>query len=184
MYKINASRDYSAAIGTAVIAIGPLFIAIFLVYTWWISPSPELEVPWFQGVALIPLLGFVVAPILLFIEARKKSKRFKRLEQKGHLYKDQKYTLEYVDVDENPEEVSQDSEMKNFVVRLALNGAELKLIGRQVSGREELTKDTVDVLIDPDDPKNYFIDFNIEPVANQASPAVDVNNDGTPPPIA
>lgn len=108
--------------------------------------------------SFIPLI-FVIIGIVMMLKVRKKINRIKYLSQNGTLIKNLPYTLENTNISVNGRN------LQAIAVNYTLpNGTTVHLVGEarydyKTSDEDQL----VDLLIDLNDPTNYFIDFNIDP---------------------
>lgn len=107
-------------------------------------------------ICLFPLI-FVFLGIFQISKVNKKIKRMKHLAMHGTLIKNLPYTMERTNVNVNG----------NNLLAIAVNytlpsGSVIHLVGDPRYDRQQADSDgLVDLLIDPNDPNNYYIDFNI-----------------------
>jgi len=106
---------------------------------------------------LIPLI-FIVVGIVLMSKVRKKIKKMKFLAENGQLVKNLNYTMEPTNITVNG------AQLYAIAIDYTLpSGSTIHLVGdprydRRVSDADGF----VDLLIDPNDLNNYYIDFNID----------------------
>ena len=130
---------------------------------------------WIIAFMFIPILFIVIA----VINMRKVSKRvalIKKLNQKGKLVKNLPYYLEDTNTTINGVPVQRP------VVKYTLpSGSTITLRGDPRHGRKSFDKDgLIDLIIDEDNPENYFIDFEIDRLSgNLPTDYYDNSNSGS-----
>ena len=107
-------------------------------------------------VLLIPIL-FVGAGLFNFIKGIMRIKKIKYLAKYGTLFKGLNYELQYTGMVINNKQIL--APVVNFTLP---NGSTIKLVGDARHDGKMYDQDgLVDLLIDLNDPKNYYIDFEI-----------------------
>jgi hypothetical protein len=178
MYKVDTKPLYKPFWFTLIFGIVGLLLLIFILYAMLTtgkitsdSPSisdpvsntyesPETNTTFVTPLILIGIpLIFIAVPVIALIVARRKIAKIKILCQHGQLIKNLPYTLEDSNTTVN------NNRLQRIVVKYTPpNGIEITLKGDPRWDRKTSDADgKVDLLIDPNDPKNYYIDFNIEP---------------------
>ena len=111
--------------------------------------------------ALILPGAFIIAGSKGTYDAWKHIHMVKKLSYTGKLIKNVPYFLVPADVND-----SQGNEISSPVAKIVLNGKTLNLKGDPRFDHKESDKDQlVDILIDEENPQNYFIDFEINRIS-------------------
>lgn len=107
-------------------------------------------------ICLFPLI-FVFVGIFQILKVNKKIKHIKHLAKYGTLIKNLPYTMEGTNISVNG------NKLLAIAVDYTLpSGSVIHLVGDPRYDRQQADSDgLVDLLIDPSDPNNYYIDFNI-----------------------
>ena len=107
-------------------------------------------------IMLLPLL-FILVGGNFILNVRKKIKKMKNLAVNGQLIKDLKYTMEPANI------IINEQELYAIAVDYSLpSGSTIHLVGDPRFDAKQADNDgLVDLLIDPNDPNIYYIDFNI-----------------------
>ena len=108
-------------------------------------------------------LAFLGGGLKLLISGIKETKRLKKLSQKGMLVKNMPYELVSIGFIKKKNEPKKEILRKIKVVFKNSDGVEIPLISDDKNNVEETAKndDTADLLIDPNDYSNFYIDFEI-----------------------
>ena len=159
MFKINRKRLKSELIGSFMVII--LFAIPFFLGGLLMLKVEGAKI----GDMLFMMFGFWLFAIIFLIDGIRgikrygtEMKRFDYLEQHGRLVKDLKYSLILFESRKNRHyKMSVDYELES--------GSCVSLVDkRSFLKSESKGRDTVDLIIDPNDINNYYIGFDIEEV--------------------
>lgn len=159
MYDINLKNVRKGRSFFYSFFFAGMFFLVIIIYATFFSNSNDSTSP-----DILSLSLFVIIPIICIyistyniLKINKRIKLIKELNQKGKLIKGLKYHLEDTGMSVN------DVHIKKPVVYYTLpNGVTLTLYGDPRHDRKEMDSDgLVDLVIDENNPENYFIDFEI-----------------------
>lgn len=118
---------------------------------------------WITYVFFIFPLAFILVPVFQFASIRRKINKIHRLARYGQLIRNLPYTLIYSSV----------HRFKCISVKYTLkDGSVINLVDNPLWDRETPVDENgfVDLLIDPNNPKNYYLDFEIDLTALSSDP--------------
>ena len=124
---------------------------------------------------LLPII-FIVIGVRMNMKVAKRVKQIEALNQTGKLVKNLPYHLEQSNIEINNQPI-----MKIVVDYRLPSGEVLKLEGDpRYDHKSEDADGLVDLVIDEQDPKNYYLDFEINRISGNRSDDYYVDPDGTP----
>lgn len=122
---------------------------------------PNIEMDFYKFFILFAILPviFIIIGIIFILNVRKKVKKAKYLSEYGQLIKNLPYRMVNSNVTIN------NRRLLAIEIDYTLpDGTTKKLVGNPRYDHKTSDEDNlVDLLIDPNDPNNYYIDFNISP---------------------
>lgn len=125
--------------------------------------------------SLLPII-FIVIGARMNMKLAKRVKQIETLNQTGKLVKNLPYHLEQSNIEVNNQPI-----MKIVVDYRLPSGEVLKLEGDpRYDHKSEDADGLVDLVIDEQDPKNYYLDFEINRISGNRSDDYYVDPDGTP----
>ncbi len=119
------------------------------------SESSKTTSKWMPLFLILPI-SFIIFSIFGFIKVNKQVKRVKYLCKNGKLVKNLPYTLEATETVINNKRL-----MRPVVNYILPNGNTVVLRGNNMYAEEANNNRMIDLIIDANDPTNYYLDFSI-----------------------